>query len=575
MKTRAIDMPSRNPAILKTSDPKAPYAGRLIKRTSLLAVAALATGTLAACGGVANGGGGAANGGGAASASGTTAASAGAVPTGIVGNTLTLQFNEPVSANPALEGTSESDVVFGAIDYDSLIYQLGNGQYAGDLATGWGYAAGSKNEVFDLTLRKNVHFSDGSPMTAASVVNSLDYFKQADGPQAGYLATMTSAKATGPYAVQLTFSAPEPDLPFLLSQYQDIGQIIGPQGIANPKTLTTTSDGTGPYVLSASQSVANSTYVFTLNSHYWNPAAVHYKQVNVDVMTDPQTALSAAQSGQVDALLSLPSTAQTSARGDHLTTFAQPFSIASLILMGRSDPKSPLNNLKVREAINDAVDRSSLAQGLGGGGAVATDEFALPGTTGYDPAAASTYSFSVANAKSLLAQAGYGGGFKLAVLDTLALDPNGDIGAALKTELAAVGIDVTLTETPSPAQFIPAALSKQYGAVIWPLSQNGDGFPYAVQFAMAPFTNAFGTISPQLNSLMATAGALSGTAADSAYQKVDDYLTDNAWFVPLFSLSATLAVSSSVANVQAPSLDNTTIDPIAPVASLSWYPSGK
>jgi peptide/nickel transport system substrate-binding protein len=566
MKTRAIDMPSGYP-FTQTA-----RARRLSRRTSLLAIAALAAGTLAACGGVSNGGG--TPGSGAATASGTTATPAGATPTGIVGNTLNLQFNEPVSTNPALEGTSESDIAFGAIDYDSLIYQLGNGQYVPDLAASWGYVAGSKNEVFNLTLRANVHFSDGSLLTPASVVNSLEYFKGASGPQAGYLASLTSAKATGADTVQLTFSAPEPNLPFLLSQYQDIGQIIGPQGLANPKTLTTTSDGTGPYVLSAAQSVASSQYVFTQNTHYWNPAAVHYKQVVVKVMTDAQTALSAASSGQVDALLSLPSTAQQSARSQNLTVYAQPFSIASLILMGRSDPKSPLSNLKVRQAINDAVDRSSLAQGLGGGSAVPTDEFAIPGTTGYDPAAANTYSFDVAKAKSLLAQAGYGSGFKLAVLDTLALDANGDIGAALKTELASIGIDVTITETPSPAQFIPAALSKQYDAMIWPLSQNGnDGFPYAVQFAMAPFTNAWGTTSPQLNSLMASAGELSGSAANTAYQKLDDYLTDNAWFVPLFSLSATLAVSSSVANVQAPSVQNTTIDPFAPVASLSWYPS--
>jgi hypothetical protein len=54
---------------------------------------------------------------------------------------------------------------------------------------------------------------------------------------------------------------------------------------------------------------------------------------------------------------------------------------------------------------------------------------------------------------------------------------------------------------------------------------------------------------------------------------VDDYLIDNAWFVPLFSLSATFAVAPTVANVQAPSLSNTTIDPVAPIGSLSWYPA--
>jgi peptide/nickel transport system substrate-binding protein len=442
-----------------------------------------------------------------------------------------------------------------------------------DLATQWGYAAGSKNEVFNLTLRKGVHFSDGSLMTAASVINSLEYFKKADGPQAGYLATLTSATATGADAVQLKFSAPEPNLPFLLSQYQDLGQVIGPVGLASPGTLTTTSDGAGAYVLSASRSVANSQYVFTQNKHYWNPAAVHYSQVVVKVIGDPQTALSAAQSGQVDALLQLPATSQQASKSAHLSTFNEPFSIASLILMGRSDPSSPLSKLTVRQAINDAVDRSSLATGLGGGGAVPTDEFALPGTTGYDPAEANLYAFDTAKAKSLLKQAGYASGFTLNVLDTLALDPNGDIGAALKSELSAVGITLNLTNVPSPAQFIPAALSKQYGAVIWPLSQNGLGFNYAVQFSLAPFTNVFGSNSPQLDQLLGTAGALPGGSSSAAYAKVDDYLTENAWYVPLFALSGTMAIASNVANVQAPSLLNTTLDPVAPVASLSWYPA--
>lgn len=542
-------------------------ARRIGRSGSLVAVAAAVTSMLAACGGVSTSASTASGG------AGATSGATGKAPTGIVASTLNLQFNAPVSLNPALGGTSESDVVFGALDYDSLIYQLGNGDYVPDLATQWGYAAGSKNEVFNLTLRKGVHFSDGSLMTTASVVNSLEYIKKADGPQAGYLATLASATATGADTVQLKFSAPEPNLPFLLSQYQNIGQVIGPVGLASPGTLTTTSDGAGAYVLSSSQSVSGSQYVFTQNKHYWNPAAVHYSQVVVKVIADPQTAISAAQSGQVDALLQLPATSQSASKSAKLSTYNEPFAIASLILQGRSDPKSPLSKLAVRQAINYAIDRSSLATGLGGGGAVPTDEFALPGTVGYDPAEANLYALNVAKAKSLLKQAGYASGFSLAVLDTLALDPNGDIGAALKSELSAIGINLTLTNVPSPAQFIPASLSKQYGALIWPLSQNGDGFNYAVQFALAPFTNAFGTTSPQLDQLLGAAGVLSAGASSAAYAKVDDYLTENAWFAPLFSLSGTMSVASDVANVQAPSLLNTTLDPVAPVASLSWYPA--
>lgn len=176
-KTRAITMPSG-------SFISAIHARRLGRSGPLLAVAALAIGTLAACGGVNNGAS-------SATSSGTAGATGGTATTkAAAGGTLTVQFNSPVSLNPALEGTSESDIVFGALDYDSLIYQLGDGTFVPDLATSWGYVAGTQNEVFNLTLRGGVDFSDGSLMTPQSVVNSFNYFKKADGPQAGYLACL-------------------------------------------------------------------------------------------------------------------------------------------------------------------------------------------------------------------------------------------------------------------------------------------------------------------------------------------------------------------------------------------------
>jgi ABC-type transport system substrate-binding protein len=89
----------------------------------------------------------------------------GSVPQGMVGQTLTVQFTPPVSLNPALEGTSQSDIDFGRLDYDSLIYQLPNGSYVPDLATSWGYVSGSQNEKFTMTIRGGVQFSDGSPVT--------------------------------------------------------------------------------------------------------------------------------------------------------------------------------------------------------------------------------------------------------------------------------------------------------------------------------------------------------------------------------------------------------------------------
>jgi hypothetical protein len=72
---------------------------------------------------------------------------------------------------------------------------------------------------------------------------------------------------------------------------------------------------------------------------------------------------------------------------------------------------------------------------------------------------------------------------------------------------------------------------------------------------------------------LSTAGGESGSAQTTEYQKVNDYLVKNAWYAPLFSLGATFVVGKGVANVTPPTTANTTIDPVAPEASLSWYPS--
>jgi peptide/nickel transport system substrate-binding protein len=530
------------------------FKSRVARAAILLAVAAI---LLAACG----------------SSSSSTATNSGS-SSSTSGKTLTLQFTEPVSLNPALEGTYQSDIDFGALAYDSLIFQLPDGSYIPDLATKWGYVAGSGNKKFNLTIRSGVHFSDGSVMTPASVVASLNYFKKANGPQASYLASLTSATVTGTNTVQLSFSKPQPDLPFLLSQYEDVGQIIGPKGIADPKILSTTTDGTGPYMLSSSETVPNNKYVYIKNPYYWNPSTVHFDKVVVKVISDPQSALSALESGQVDALTEVPPTITAAAKSAGYKVYSAPFSLATMILMDRGGSISPLGKLAVRQAINYAIDRNSLAKALGGPNAVPTDQLALKGATGYDPALANTYAYNLSKAKSLMASAGESKGFSMSVLDTAALDPNGQLGAALKTELAAIGITVNLTVVPSPAQFIPAALTKKYAAVIWPFAQAGYGFPYAVEFAMTPFTNVFNTTSTTLDRLMATAGAeTTQSEQNTEYQKVNAFLVNNAWFVPVYSLDAVFVIGKTITNVTPPTVLNTTMDPVVPKAGLSWKPA--
>ena len=226
--------------------------GRRLARLTTLAASAATVAALAACG--------SSGGSSSSAATGDSSSSAAAAPNGIVGQTLTVQYTEPTSINPALGGIQEVAVAYQELAYDSLIYQDQTGAFVPDLAVKWGYVAGSGNKSFQLTLRSGVKFSDGSPLTAQAVANSLNYFKKASGPQSYLLAALTDIKVTGPLALTLNFATATPDLPFLLSQSENVGAIIGPKGLANPTSLNTTTDGAGAYTLTAGGSGAGGAF---------------------------------------------------------------------------------------------------------------------------------------------------------------------------------------------------------------------------------------------------------------------------------------------------------------------------
>lgn len=551
---------------------------RTMRRGILAVTAATASVVIAACSSSPS-----ANGSASVASSGAPAASgaaaAGTAPNGFAGQTLTVQITEPTSLNPALGPLSETAVIYIYLPYGALIYQKQDGTYVGDLAAKWGYVAGSGNKEFDITLRPNLKFTDGSALTPQAVINSLEYFKNAHGPQAALLGALTSAKVTGALSLRLTFSAATPDLPYLFSQSQDMGAIIGPKGLADPASLTSQSDGAGPYQISSSGIVPNNSYTFTANPGYWNPAAVHYHQIVVKNIDDPNTILSSLQSGQIDAALQdLSPAAGPAAKAAGMTAISSPYSIAGLILADRAGTASPLGNLKVRQAINYAVDRQSYANIIAGSTGVATDQVSVTGAPGYSSSAAGAYSYNIAKAKQLLAEAGYPHGFTLPVLDVQTNDPNSTIAQGLSASLAAIGIQLKVTAEPTFAQYIPASMSKKYPAIVLPIPFDGAGFYDAMTNALGdnPVWNPFGSTDPAVTALLGQAAAATSTSQqESLFEQISARLARLAWFVPISSQNLNFLVSPRIAGVQPVSLVATGImNPVGPAPDLSWYPAG-
>lgn len=478
---------------------------------------------------------------------------------------LTMQFaGPPVSMNPALAGNGGS-TIFSVLAYDPLIYLTGDGKVVPDLATSWHYV-GTGNKVFELTLRSGATFADGAPLTAAAAVASMRYALKAGGlaQQAGAVASVDAVDAK---TVRVTYSKPNPDAALTMTQFYGLGTLIGPKGLADPKSLLTSTDGVGQYTYNGKTSVANSHYDYDKNPHYFNPSAQMFSGVTVRIINDPQAVLSAARTGQVSFASGSASTADA-AKSANLNVLSAPFFNWSLILADTKGAISkPLADARVRQAIGYALDRPSLAKALAGSDAAPSGQVLLPGTDGYVPDFGFDYDLS--KAKNLMAQAGYADGFPLTILAQSTIDPNTTVAQAITNALKAIGIRATLhVEAAGIAQFSSDSESKKYAAVIFPCA-GIDMFQLHTQISVGLF-NPFGNTDPQLEATLDKAFASTGSARTSLYQQASRRYNELAWYIPVFSSQNLSYVSPKLANVTASVLDPNPM-PVAPTASLAWH----
>ncbi|MET3803218.1 peptide/nickel transport system substrate-binding protein [Nakamurella sp. UYEF19] len=449
-----------------------------------------------------------------------------------VGDTLTVAAQAPAtSINPGTVDTAF--ILYTALAYEPLIYRDSDGNLQPALASAWKYV-GTGNTQLDLTIRQGVRFTDGTDVTPQAVQKSLEYMKSAGGNQAQALASIQSIVVAG-QTVSIKLSQPNPMLPDMLTQSYGIGQVIGPKGLANPKSLNLTSvtDGAGAYVYDPSASVAGDHYVYTANPGYYDKARQHYKKVVIRVIANPQAALNAVTTKQVDVVVGdFTTVKQAKSAGLQIAQVA--FVWDGLNLIDRDGTVSkPLGDVRVRQAINYGIDRQAVTSALLGQYGVATSQVSVQGSDGYSADAASRYPYDPAKAKSLLAAAGYPNGIDLPVLSVhfAGLDT---MTGALTAQLAKVGIRLDVTTVSDANSYIGGVTGRQYPVVAvgygaQPMYLMGQGLflPAAKVF------NGFGTKSPELSKLYTDAAAADATARPALNEKIQDYLVDNAWFAPV------------------------------------------
>lgn len=479
---------------------------------------------------------------------------------------LRLAFTgPPISLNPVKAGTGSS-TVFLSLAYDPLIFMTPEGELVPSLAKSWKFID-DKNKVFELKLRKGVNFSGGAAVDAEAVKASMEYFLQAGGKDNATIGNVASIEAVDSTTVRIHYAEPFPNAANSLSQYFMFGNIIGPDGLANPKSLLKSMHGAGPYLYKPGKSVTNSKYVYERNPDYWNPDAQLYESVSIKIIADPNATLSALKTGQVDEAGGSLSTV-VAAEAASLKVVSAPFYNWSIYLADTEGVVNPaLKSQKVRKAIALSIGRESITKAVAGEYGSPSGQPMNKGTKGYVDGAGFTQ--DLGKAKQLLAEAGYADGFDLRILTTSGLDKNSLLSQAVADDIEKLGIDVHLKVVPTVPDFVRKAESKKYGAIIFPLTGNNMGVVY--NSLQSGLRNPFGYRDSKLENLYAKSLVANDQDRLSIYQQMTKRMLERAVVVPVMTEDNLTYVGPGITNVKASALNPNPL-PTGPKKKYEWQP---
>ncbi|MQA33184.1 ABC transporter substrate-binding protein [Modestobacter roseus] len=456
--------------------------------------------------------------------------------------TLTLALDTPpTSFDPAaLVGGSAAGLPWQAV-YDTLLKLDADSEAVPNAAED--FELSEDNTSLTMTLREGMTFTDGSPVDAEAAKASIEYVRDGGGAAAARLQGMT-VEVVDDLTLTVTSATPQPLLPFLMTQSQ--GALAAPASLGAPDAATAPV-GSGPYVYDAANSTSGDTWAFTRNEDYWNADGYPYDTVRMRLMDDVTARLNALRSGQVNAA---PITATTVAEAEAagLGLVQSDALWAGLHIADRDGSTVPaLADPRVRQAMNMVFDRPAILQALYQGQGEVTEQIFRPDGDAFVPELADRYPFDVEAARALMAEAGYADGFDLPYPDIARF---GFATPIVVQQLGEIGIRVNLVSVP-PQQVVPAILGNEFPVFYFALPAITP--PFDVEQSLRPQSNwnTDRTEDPELSALIAAADQATGDDAAEAYQAVNEWVVENAWFAPWALVTSTWATT-----------DGTTAEPV-------------
>lgn len=278
--------------------------------------------------------------------------------------------------------------------FETLLTRTPTGDLVPQLATGLPRQIDAT--TWEVTLRPDLKFSDGKPLDAAAVATSINRIvdPKTASRQRPFFLGIKQAEAVDAVTVKVHTNGADPALPARLSWLTIVSPAAAADGSLSQKPV-----GSGPYVLT--EWSKGNRIVLTKNPNYWNPKAVgNVDRATYRFVAEPGTRLSGLRAGDFDFITNLlPEDTKRVAKAVTLKGTDLPFVSLNAL-------KGLTADVRVRQALNYAVDKEALANDLYGGYAsVSHGQLLAPGWFGYD-ASINPYPYDPKRATELLKAAG-------------------------------------------------------------------------------------------------------------------------------------------------------------------------
>ena len=449
-----------------------------------------------------------------------------------------------------------------ALDYDLKTVRP-------SLAKSWTVSPDGLRYTFEL--RDDVTFCSGKKFTAADVVYTFERVldKATKAPFVWRMGAAKSVRATGTHTVEYELTAPYSELLLNLTNFhativnnenvEALGKDFGIKGI----------DGTGPYCFQ-SWEPRNQAVLTRHEAYRWGPpiyenrGPAKYQRVVWKIVPEEGARLAAMASGQGDLTMVMPDQYLPQiAKMPNLAIF-EPAANLNLFYLGLKITRPNLADVRVRTALNMAINRKQLVDAIWFGNGEAASTYIHSKAQDFDPKTPTDLGrYDVAEAGRLLDAAGWvmgADGLRIKDGQKLTLQLYGFAGGrspkvaeAVQGFWRKIGVDLQLQMWDGTIIFSKLA-QQDYDiwSISFPYSSAGDALRLYFHSANMPAPNRMNWNDPATDAALDRGtGALDDATRMAAFADVQQIIHRNALWVPLVHQGLPLVANKRVKNVRA------------------------